>query len=234
MAKSRKDLRRGRAVTWKSRLFKIAAAILIVAGVGVLGYAGFQELYVSYHQARLRDDFQASAGFKRVDLVPEKVAIEEWEPMRLIIPKIDVDLMTVGGDGVDVFDRAMLDKGPTHFNNLTSMGVNVLGDLPNTERGNVSFAGHRAGRWNFFLNIDKLQTGDEIFLDVAGYRFIYHVEWVRVFGKYDWEPLETTDYPAITLQTCEPPHITNPNYRMMARGVLYSVIPIPLEQPDAN
>ena len=234
MAESRKETRQEKAGTAKTRIFKIVAIVLIVAGVGVLGFAGFQKLYVNYQQSKLREEFQATAGFKRVDLIPEKVAIEEWEPMRLVIPELEVDLITVGGEGVSVFDRSMLDKGPTHFNNLTSMGVNVLGDLPNTERGNVAFAGHRAGRWNFFLNIDKLQEGDEIYLDVAGYRFIYEVEWVKVFGKYDWEPLETTDYPAITLQTCDPPHVSNPNYRLMARGALESVIPLPVELPDAN
>jgi len=233
MAESRKEIRKVKAGSSKSKLFKIIAVILIVAGLGVLGYAGFQKLYVSYQQSRLREEFQATAGFKKVEFVPENVAIEEWQPMRLVIPAIDVDLITVGGGSV--FDEALLDIGPTHFNDLTGMGIdNVYGDLPNTEYGNVAFAGHRAGRWNFFLNIDKLVPGDEIYLDVAGYRFIYHVEWVRVFGKYDWAPLERTDYPVITLQTCEPPHITNPDYRLMARGKLDSVILVPVELPDAN
>ena len=232
MAESRKELRKVKAGSSKSKLFKIIAVVLILAGFGVLGFAGFQKLYVGYHQAKLREAYQATAGFKRVELVPEKIVIEEWQPMRMVIPAIDVDLVAIGGGSV--FDKALLDKGPTHFNDLTSMGVNVPGDLPNTERGNVGFAGHRAGRWNFFLHLDKLTEGDEIYLDVAGYRFIYEVEWVKVFGKYDWEPLETTDYPAITLQTCEPPHVSNPNYRLMARGKLESVIPVPMELPDAN
>lgn len=232
MAESRKQMRAEKVGSSKSKLFKVIAVVLIVAGVGVLGFAGFQKVYVNYQQSKLRDEYHATAGFKRVDLVPEKIAIEEWEPMRMVIPKIEVDLITIGGGSV--FDKALLDKGPTHFNDLTNIGLDVHGDLPNTEYGNVAFAGHRAGRWNFFLNIDKLEPGDEIYLDVAGYRFIYHVEWVKVFGKYDWEPLERTDYPAITLQTCEPPHVSNPNYRLMARGKLESVIPIPVELPDAN
>ncbi len=234
MVESRQEMRKEKKGTSKAKLFKVIAAVLIVAGIGVLGYAGFQKMLVDFQQSRLRDDYHASAGFKKVELVPEKIVITEWEPMRLVIPVIEVDLITVGGDNVDVFDRSMLDKGPTHFNDLTSIGVDVLGDLPNTEKGNVAFAGHRAGRWNFFLNLDKLNEGDDIYLDVAGYRFIYKVEWVKVFGKYDWEPLETTAYPAITLQTCEPPHVSNPNYRLMARGALHSVIPVPAELPDAN
>jgi len=135
-----------------------------------------------------------------------------------------VELAAVGGG--DVFDEELLDQGPTHFQ---------MSDLPNTEMGNVAFAGHRAGRWNFFLNIDKLEEGDKIYLDVEdGYRFIYEVEWVEVFGKYDWEPIHSTEYPAITLQTCEPPHVSNPDYRLMARGRLVEVKEIPASAPEVN
>jgi len=110
-----------------------------------------------------------------------------------------------------------------------------MSDLPSSERGNVAFAGHRAGRWNFFLDIDQLEEGDEIYLDVEdGYRFIYEVEWVEVFDKYDWEPIWSTDYPAITLQTCEPKHVSNPDYRLMARGRLVEVVEIPFEAPEVN
>jgi LPXTG-site transpeptidase (sortase) family protein len=98
----------------------------------------------------------------------------------------------------------------------------------------VAFAGHRAGRWNFFLDLDQLKEGDEIFLDVAGYRFVYLVEWVEVFDKYDWSPIDSTDYPAITLQTCEPKHVSNPDYRLMVRGALSEVVLLPVEAPPAN
>ncbi len=225
MVGSRKELRKKKKATGKAKLFRIVAAVLIIAGLGVLGFAGFQELMVNYRQAQLRDDYEATAGFSHIDRdqKPEQVVIEEWQPMRLIIPVIDVDLVAVGGG--DVFDKALLDQGPTHFQ---------MSDLPNTEGGNVAFAGHRAGRWNFFLDIDQLNEGDEIYLDVDGYRFVYLVEWVEVFDKYDWGPINATDYPAITLQTCEPKHVSNPDWRLMARGRLDEVIYVPVEAPDAN
>lgn len=223
MSDSRIDARRRKTTTGKAKVYKVIAAILIVAGLGVLGFAGGQRLLVNYNQAKLRSDFEATAGFSHLVQEPQDVAITEWQPMRLIIPAIDVDLVAVG-DG-DVFDKAMLDQGPTHFQ---------MSDLPNTEKGNVAFAGHRAGRWNFFLDLDLLKEGDEIYLDVAGYRFIYLVEWVEVFSKYDWSPIDSTDYPAITLQTCEPKHVSNPDYRLMARGALSEVIILPVEAPPAN
>ena len=223
MSGSRSEARRRKKNTGKSRFYKVLATVLIVTGLGVLGFAGGQRLLVNYNQAKLRSDFEATAGFSHLVQEPQEVAITEWQPMRLIIPAIEVDLVAVG-DG-DVFDKALLDQGPTHFQ---------MSDLPNTEKGNVAFAGHRAGRWNFFLDIDQLNEGDEIFLDVAGYRFIYLVEWVDVFSKYDWSPIDSTDYPAITLQTCEPKHVSNPDYRLIARGALSEVILLPVEAPPAN
>jgi LPXTG-site transpeptidase (sortase) family protein len=223
MSGSRIEARRRKKTTGKSKFYKVLAAILIVAGLGVLGYAGGQRLLVNYNQAKLRSDFEATAGFSHLVQEPQDVAITEWQPMRLVIPAIDVDLVAVGGG--DVFDKALLDQGPTHFQ---------MSDLPNTEKGNVAFAGHRAGRWNFFLDLDQLKEGDEIFLDVAGYRFVYLVEWVEVFDKYDWSPIDSTDYPAITLQTCEPKHVSNPDYRLMVRGALSEVVLLPVEAPPAN
>ena len=223
MSGSRIEARRRKKTTGKAKGYRVIAAILIVAGLGVLGFAGGQRLLVNYNQAKLRSDFEATAGFSHLVQEPEDVAITEWQPMRLVIPAIDVDLVAVGGG--DVFDKALLDQGPTHFQ---------MSDLPNTDKGNVAFAGHRAGRWNFFLDLDLLKEGDEIYLDVAGYRFIYLVEWVEVFSKYDWSPIDSTDYPAITLQTCEPKHVSNPDYRLMARGALSEVIILPVEAPPAN
>jgi len=225
MVTSRKEKRIKKKATGKSKFFRVAATLLIIAGVVILGYAGLQKVLVEYNQAKLRDAYEATAGFKHLPEDEEIgfVEITAWEPMRLVIPSIEVDLMAVG-DG-DVFDKGLLDLGPTHFQ---------MSDLPNTERGNVAFAGHRAGRWNFFLDLDKLEEGDDIILDVGGYRFIYKVEWVKVFDKYDWSPIESTDYPAITLQTCEPPHVSNPDWRLMARGALDKVEMIPVEAPEAN
>ncbi|HSW35374.1 MAG TPA: class E sortase [Candidatus Limnocylindrales bacterium] len=231
MSVSRSEIRKKRKFSGRSKFYSTLAFVMIVLGFGLLAHAGYERLVVRRNQAQLRDDFTPSAGFAR--LVTEDlgtVAITEWQPMRMIIPAIDVDLIAVGGG--DVFDKALLNLGPTHFNDQYSAVMRELGiksSLPNTESGNVSFAGHRAGRWNFFLDIDQLVEGDEIFLDVAGYRFIYHVEWVRIFSKYDWDPIRYTDYPAITLQTCDPKHVENPDYRLMARGKLYEVIRVPAE-----
>ncbi len=141
-----------------------------------------------------------------IDLMETTIIIEQWEPMRLIIPAIDVDVVCVGGG--DVFDEELLNQGPTHFQ---------MSDLPSTEKGNVAFA----VMWHFISDIDNLVEGDEIYLDVGGYRFIYEVVWEEVIDKHDWEAIETTDYPSITIQTSHP---GEDDYRLMVRGQLKRVV----------
>jgi LPXTG-site transpeptidase (sortase) family protein len=142
--------------------------------------------------------------------VETSVIIEQWQPMRLIIPAINLDLECVGGG--DVFDVALLQQGPTHFQ---------MSDLPSTEKGNFALA----GMLKFFEKIDDLEEGDEIYLDIAEYRFIYEVVWKEVVDKYDWGAIDTTDYPSITLQTNYPIDysVSNSDYRLMVRGELIEV-----------
>jgi len=169
------------------------------------------------------------------ELLPEDVQIKrevfigEWELARIIIPKIDVDLIVLGG--VDVFDEDNLAKGPVHFGEAIEQSPHYKGSQPNTESGNVAIAGHRigaGGKYNYFLDLDLLEEGDEIYLDIDGYRFKYHVQWQKVVDKYDWSCLEPTDYPALTLQTCEPKEfVPDPDYRLMLRAGLHEVTTTP-------
>ena len=75
--------------------------------------------------------------------------------MPRIIPRVYVDRIVQIGD---VYDRALLDQGPVHFE---------MSDLPSTGPGNVAIAGHRGIRWGFFTDVDQLEEGDQIFLDVG-------------------------------------------------------------------
>ena len=220
---SRVEAKRRKKAARSNKIYRILAAVLIIAGLGILGYSFSERLVFAYRQNQLRSDFEATAGFRNLfEEPPEKIEITEWQPMMLIIPAIDVELVVQGG--VDVFDMGLLEKGPVHFQ---------MSDLPSSESGNVAFAGHR--RNNIFIDLDLLEEGDEIYLDIQdGYRFIYQVEWVKVVCQFDWEPIYSTDYPAITLQTCEPRHVLDPIYRLMARGRLVDVIEIPAGPPGAD
>lgn len=203
-------LRRGATLFWR-----IAGWIFILIGLVILGYAGFQKALVAYHQQQLKKEYiESVAELPEKEEVFEHVVITEWQPMRIVIPKINVDLVVLKGD---VFDRDLLDKGPVHFE---------MSDLPGTEDGNTAIAGHRGSRWGFFTDLDFLEPGDEIYLDIAGYRFTYRVEWIRIVDPYDWSVIAGTDYPAITLQTCEPKN-ARATHRLIVRGALDVVGRVP-------
>jgi LPXTG-site transpeptidase (sortase) family protein len=204
----------------RARFLNITGAVLIAGGLILLGYYGYLKAVVLYNQYQLKQAYRES--FLEIPDAAEpfrRVILSEWLPTRLQIPKIGVDLMVIGGAGTDVFDETLLDKAPVHFQ---------MSDLPGTEPGNVAIAGHRGSRWGFFTDLDRLEAGDLLYLDTAGYRFTYVVEWVRIVDPYEWSVIESTDYPALTLQTCEPK--TGPStHRLIVRGALEEVVPAPQE-----
>ena len=197
-----------------SRFWQWIGVLLIGCGLVLLGYFIYQKAEIAYYQYQLKKAYgDASYEIPESDVF-DHVAITERQPMRLIIPKIDVDLIVLIGD---VFDMALLDRGPVHFE---------MSDLPNTESGNVAIAAHRGSRWGFFTDLDQLEEGDEIYLDVEGYRFIYLTGWVRIVQPDDWSVIDTTDDPVLTLQTCHPKNVRG-THRLIVRAGLDSVTRAP-------
>lgn len=193
------------------KLWSWLGILLIIAGTVLLGYFIYQKVQIKIHQNQLRKAFEDTAAVPSDEpVVFENVVIAEPQPMRLIIPKIGADLIVQIGD---VFDMALLDKGPVHFQ---------MSDLPSTESGNVAIAGHRGTRWGFFTDIDQLEPGDQLFLDVAGYRFIYETEWDKLVDPDDWSVIDSTDEPVLTLETCHPKH-SKSTHRLIVRAKLVSV-----------
>ena len=89
---------------------------------------------------------------------------------RLYIPQINVDIPIVEGE-----DRAALERGALHRNadiNPATGGAFVLGarDL----RAGATPAETKAR--SPFYHLDKLQPGDELFVDWGGKRYVYEVK----------------------------------------------------------
>ena len=180
---------------------------LIVCGVGLLGYHLYEKLRISNYQKQLHKNFDDLAFELPGDETFDNVVITEKQPMRLVIPKINVDLIVQVGD---VYDDALQDRGPVHFENSA---------LPSTESGNVAVAGHRGSYWGFFTDLDQLESGDQLYIDVEGYRFIYQTEWIRIVEPDAWEVIDPTEYPALTLQTCHPKNVRG-THRLIVRARL--------------
>lgn len=116
---------------------------------------------------------------------PEKLLADEGY---LRIPNIDLSLRI--GYGIEDAD---LRRGPSFY---------PQSGYPDT--GNVSIAGHRNAYGSPFWHLDKLSTGDEIYLTYRGKNYIYHVEEVYITDSRDWSVIDPTPAPALTLTTCDP------------------------------
>ncbi len=234
---------------WLALVVLLVAALLLSYGCMPVGHEGgaeeeAQEAETGNKTEEGLDQDQTDRGFidsEQLEPVEGEVVLEEWKAMRLIIPAIDLDL-DVASDR-DSYDpdeagekpwqfssedynswikelMALLNEGPVHYQ---------FSSLPGTEAGNVAIAGHSPSPWYHFYDLDRLEEGDEIYLETAGYRFVYRVTGQEIVDKYNWAPLFETDYPALTFQTCHPKDYEGFDHpeRLMVRAELKEVYRFP-------
>ena len=95
--------------------------------------------------------------------------------------------------------------------------------MPN-EIGNICISAHRTGSRDYFHDLDQLSIGDEIYLHTAelgSYR--YEVVKVSVIAANDWSVTGKTDYPVITLISCQAYQGVSNGRRIMVRAKLVAV-----------
>lgn len=83
----------------------------------------------------------------------------------LYIPRLGRDYHFAIVQGSKVPDDSDLEKGPAHYGDTQLPG----------QRGNFAVAGHRVGKGEPFLNIDKLKSGDAIIVETKSWWYIYRV-----------------------------------------------------------
>jgi len=125
---------------------------------------------------------------------------------RLIIPKINVDVPAIYGIGSDYNSQmTAMQKGVAHF------AIPGANSHPG-EVGNTVLSGHSSndlldkGDYKFiFAQLDKLQTGDSIYINYNSKRYTYTVTKKEVVQPTDVSKLVyATSKPVLTLITCTP------------------------------
>lgn len=177
---------------------RLLALILILAGIGLIGYT-----------LLIRDPLGTAAIFGPE--APQDAA------MTLTVPEMS------RVDEVPVYDGAADDTAALHDGTLH---VNETG-FPWQTGSNVYIAGHRLGfpatkSYLVFWDLDKLENGDEIILtDANGTRYTYSVFDEFVVAPNAMEVIQPIPGRSIvSLQTC-----TLPDYsqRLIVQGELISV-----------
>src|SRR4051812_2891346 len=83
----------------------------------------------------------------------------------LYIPRLGADYHFAIVQGSTVPDDAQLQKGPAHYGDTQLPG----------KVGNFAVAGHRVGKGEPFLNIDKLRSGDAVIVETKSHWYVYRV-----------------------------------------------------------
>src|SRR3954452_22112147 len=83
----------------------------------------------------------------------------------LYIPRLGRDFHFTIVQGSNVPTDAELEKGPAHYRDTALPG----------HIGNFAVAGHRVGKGEPFLNIDKLRSGDAVIVETKSSWYVYRV-----------------------------------------------------------
>ena len=217
--------------TGKARktLAALLATVLVVAGLGLLGYSlvagGSPASAEDPGRVHGRISGELEAKFNRS--LPQRIVagIKADERPQLETPESKQLRLTVPGmkrvDGVPVYDAPQ-----SGYDKALHDGVlHVRGTGFPWQRGaNVYIAGHRVGypgtRSNLvFWDLNKLQKGDEILLtDSDGTRYTYRVFEKRIISPSEagiMRPVEGKNI--VSLQTCTLPDYS---HRLIVRGEL--------------
>lgn len=124
---------------------------------------------------------RVAAGAVRHEPIPPGAPVA-----RLLIPRLDVDVVVAEGTADAVLRRAA--------------GRLAASARPG-EEGNIVIAGHRD---TFFRPLEEIRAGDLIVLDSGAGRLHYRVEWMRIVEPDDVGVLDTGGSDALTLVTCYP------------------------------
>ncbi len=123
---------------------------------------------------------------------------------RIRIPEIGVDQVVLDGTS-----DATLRKGPGFFEETP---------FPGTE-GTTAMAGHRTTYGAPFRNIDELESGDAIVVEMPYARFEYRVERTRYVQPDDVWVIKRVGYERLVLSACHPLYSASQRVVVFARQV---------------
>ena len=108
---------------------------------------------------------------------------------RIELPTLDKGYYLVEGTATDD-----LRKGPGHYEDTPLPG----------QRGTVGIAGHRTTNGAPFRNIDKLDRGDEVRVEMPYGTFVYEVERTRIVEPTDLSVKDRVSFNRLILSACHP------------------------------
>lgn len=192
------------------RRVQIVGWALIWSGVFIFGYLGWQIFVTDLLNARVQTEavgtldaslaaarrelptvveVEVEEGAPPIEHFPEDSPAEDHELGMLRIPKLDLEVVTFEGVGVDT-----LKKGPGHM-----VGTALPG-----QPGNAVISGHRTTYGRPFFDFDLLVPGDRIEIETAIGVHVYEVDDTFVVDPTDVWVTDEKPGGWLTFTTCEP------------------------------
>lgn len=121
---------------------------------------------------------------------------------RIKIDRIGLSIVVVQGT-----DTSSLQKGPGHYRNTPIPG----------QPGTVAIAGHRTTYLAPFRDINQIEDGDEIRIEMPYAAFTYTVEKHEVVDPSDVGIIKPVGYDRLVLTACHPPYSAAQRYAIFAK-----------------
>ena len=121
---------------------------------------------------------------------------------RIEIPSIDLDMVFVEGT-----DTASLQKGPGHYPSTAFPG----------QGRTVAIAGHRTTYLAPFADIDDIDDGDEVTLEMPYGTLTYTVQKSKIVEPTDVWVIENRGYERLVLSACHPKYSAAQRYIIFAK-----------------
>ncbi|MBP3038665.1 class D sortase [Bacillaceae bacterium Marseille-Q3522] len=166
------------------------AALLMIAGICIVGYSVFKILDSNRMQVEALEEAKSKVGDNQKEAT---LSVEEFDPQIgdaigvLTIPKIDAELPIIEGTDPDE-----LEKGVGHYRDSA---------FPD-ENKQIVLSGHRD---TVFRKAGQLDIGDELIVQLPTGRYTYVIESTKIVPADDLtviQPESTGE--RLTLTTCYP------------------------------
>lgn len=213
---------------WAVLCFAAAAVLLVLAGAAVLKSSRPAPLPTPRYTAQpqptpevLPSPSATPMPWPEADdggLPQDKVFVSEKRKayvsgsMRLVIPKLDVDVPVL--DGVD--EQTL----------LQGEGLYDYAQMPDEVGGNVSIAGHRNWVRNGqitddvpFYYLHTIGPGDCLYLVDETHIYQYVWDQTKIIEPDDWSVIYCQGFSCLTLTTCTPIGVADHRYVVRARQV---------------
>jgi sortase A len=173
-------------------VLRFVASVMMVSGVLLISDAVITLAWQEPVSAYLAERQQIKLEKALID-PPERVVRKEPLPGdalgKLEIPSIDSSEYVVEGT-----DSENLRKGPGHYPDTPLPG----------QRGTVAIAGHRTTFGAPFRNLDKVEKGDRIVMELPYGTFIYRVERTQIVDDSALWVTKKVGYNRLVLTACHP------------------------------